>query len=247
LVATACGRVVVMQADGSHVRVLARVSQDVHAIDWSPDSRRLAYSTAGARGGIWTITRSGGRPHLVIRKPGVGRVFWSPRGTQIAFLREWDRTGFTRTRSSEVFVVRLSGSGLRRVAIGSAGEPWSPDGRKLVYSSAQTLYTFELATGVRTSLGDGIEPAWAPAGAAIAFSYYREEDFSNFVGVVRTNGTDRRLLTQGFSPVWSPDGARIAYVGYGASLRIMRRDGTGKRTIGPSLYEGEMYQLDWSR
>src|SRR3712207_3568827 len=75
---------------------------------------------------------------------------------------------------------------------------------------------------------------WSPNGRFVAFTTW------NRIGIIRRDGTGRRLLPrltlQDLSPAWSRDGRRLAFIGnrgcYGCSwLYTVRRDGTGLRRV----------------
>jgi Tol biopolymer transport system component len=240
----------VSSVDGSHVRSLVQFGANnaAYALDWSPDSRRIAFGNAQ---GIWTVGISGShRARLIVRKRGGGQVFWSPRGTHIAFIREPDRFTFEHV---EFNVVRPNGAVLRRVAIGQgccAGLSWSPDDRRLVFSydrdvpgHPKILYLFNLKTRAVRRLGRGIYPSWAPRGGRLVFTNPRR--VQGGVWVSHSDGSGRRFLAYGWSPVWSPDGTRIAFATYGGRLVVMRPDGKGQHTI--AKLPGTILRLDWSR
>ena len=99
---------------------------------------------------------------------------------------------------------------------------WSPDGRRLVYSSQRngidSLYILDLRTRrahrVTHDRSREFAPTWSPDGKLIA---YVSPAFSAFddVYVVRPDGTGRRRLTTSFAdneaPTWSPDSSTILY------------------------------------
>ncbi len=111
------------------------------------------------------------------------------------------------------------------VVIGSPS--WSPDGRRLVFSSIDRtgnndLYLFDLQgerlTKVTNDLYDDRDPAWSPDGGRIAFSSDRTPNgpgggYNLFT--IDTAGTDIRYVTFGRSieqaPAWSPDGRWLAF------------------------------------
>ncbi len=66
----------------------------------------------------------------------------------------------------------------------------------------------------RISFGDGLygTPVWSPRGDLIAFTKVRNEKF--YIGVMRTDGTGERLLTENFyqeAPSWSPNGRLLVF------------------------------------
>ena len=94
---------------------------------------------------------------------------------------------------------------------------WSPDGKKLAYSSdkagTEDLYVQDLATGAEqriTSLpGAEVSAAWAPGGGALAFQDQTGATFT----VELATGTVRPVITALFAPgkpTWSKDGKVIA-------------------------------------
>ena len=98
-------QLLVMNADGSGVRSLARrIAWTVPL--WSPDGRRLAFRRM--RDGnpeLYSVNARGGGLTRLTRHAARERWFsWSPDGTKLAFVRNW-----------EVYVVNADGSGERRL------------------------------------------------------------------------------------------------------------------------------------
>ena len=88
------GRLYVMDADGSNVRVLAE-SLDARGVAWSPDGARLAYGEAAPGSGevrIWVEALDGADPVQIGAVSFGGCTYaykcgltWSPDGTEIGF------------------------------------------------------------------------------------------------------------------------------------------------------------------
>ena len=80
-----------------------------------------------------------------------------------------------------------------------------------------------------------MEPALSPDGRTLAFTrrYGRQLMKSNVYLVDLDNGRIRRLTASGEarSPSWSPDGHQLVFTGPGEALWIVRRDGTGFRSL----------------
>lgn len=134
----------------------------------------------------------------------------------------------------DLYVVRLDGSGLRRITDGPAADTspsWSPDGTRIVFWS--TLAGTSQLTVVdqdgrnRRELPvntqpDGphhvFPPAWSPDGRWLLFESNRDAppaESRSDLYAIRPDGTGlRRVTADGVltaAPSWSPDGRRILY------------------------------------
>ena len=79
------GRLYVVNADGSGVRVL-RDNYEPGGLAWSPDGRSIAY--AGSHDGaarLWVVPRIGGRSLTVAAGHSIEGPVWSPDGRRIGF------------------------------------------------------------------------------------------------------------------------------------------------------------------
>lgn len=128
----------VINADGTHarsVRALAHAWPGAGAPSWSPDGKRLLYSTycwfgncgqppVGAQ--LYTVGLDGKSPRQLTRLSGNALApRWSPDGKRIVFVRN-TRVG----RGGDVYVVGADGKGVRRVTrapdLGARGPDWGP-------------------------------------------------------------------------------------------------------------------------
>jgi TolB protein len=177
-----------------------------------------------------------------------------------------NRIAFVSTVSnvSSVFVRRLDGTGLTRIATGtlSSRVDWSPDGHRLVYAAPGTapnsrnLWIADVDSGTTRmvplpDLPVGVHPAWSPDGTRLVFSGLPVDGVRTLYSV-RTDGTDLRRLTPDAAgevmPVWSPDGTRIAYrrdTPAAQELWVMRTDGSSTQRLATLGSPGYTH-IDWS-
>ncbi|HTU21192.1 MAG TPA: WD40 repeat domain-containing protein, partial [Gemmataceae bacterium] len=116
---------------------------------------------------------------------------------------------------------------------------WSPDGKRLALTAADSVYVWQAETGERIGhykdLTQCCFACWSPNGSRFAVSRYRINQ-SAVVDVVEVGveGEPRRLEDDGLASLaWSPDGntiARIAWGGGGGGGWVRLYDAaTGKR------------------
>ena len=207
---------------------------------WSPDGRRLAFTTtergryeiavADARGRGRRYVASGAQPA------------WSPDGA-LAFVE-----------SGDVFVLRdgEARNVTRTVDDWEASPAWSPDGSRIAFVAAPArggdseLFVINADGTARRQLTDNdygeASPAWAPNGAVLGFTRVQSgEDLRLvlprlFVGALLrsdvrflrlADGADGPLVSDVPEPrleadvAWAPDGQTIAFTRYRArSARI---------------------------
>ena len=130
-------------------------------------------------------------------------------------------------------VERLTYSGGGSRARANAGPAWSPDGRKIAFTSDRDgnseiyvvnadgsgverltyspVEAFPLAGG--GSLGAvAALPAWSPDGQKIAFASNRDGDVGGIYAMnADGSGVERLTYSGDLSPAWSPDGRKIAF------------------------------------
>ena len=131
-----------------------------------------------------------------------------------------------RTGSKELYLCDTDGQGLLQLT--RDGKPaiapnWSPDGRRLVYTSFlkgfPDLYLIELTSGSRSRIANyaGVNTggAFSPDGGSLAMVLSKDGNPDLYVRGV-SGGTPARLTStpkaSEASPDWSPDGQRIVYV-----------------------------------
>jgi len=173
--------------------------------------------------------------------------------TKVAFV--WARNG-----AKELAVMDYDGYNVRQLTYDrsiSVRPRWSPDGRKIVYTSYKNLFPdvleVDLYTGQRKRLasfpGLNTGAVYSPDGQTIALTL--SKDGNPELYTMDAQGGDLRRLTHTrageSSPTWSPDGQTIAYVsdesGVPQVWAINKDGGVATRlTVSPS-YNTEP---DWS-
>jgi TolB protein len=183
----------IMRADGTGVRRITRGPERDIMASWSPDGRWLAFSRLRTEGGepeVWLVRPSGRRAHRLIKGSAPS---WSPNGRWLAF----DAPG-------GVYAVHPDGSGKRLIAAGNIGGlKWSPDGRRIAYTSwsgkAPEVYVARADSSNARRLTrndvDDFDPSWSPDGRKILYTHGREN--AHAVYVMNADGTRRRRLTRG--------------------------------------------------
>jgi Tol biopolymer transport system component len=199
----------------------------INGLVWTPDGRALIYSSnrAGARH-IWKVAASGGTPELV------------PAGeenpTNPAIARQGRLLAYTSTRS-DTNIWRMEVQGTKGASVNSPplklisstrsddSPQYSPDGKKIVFSSARTgaleLWACDAdgSNPVRLTSFGGPHvgtPRWSADGRQIAFDSTAEGHRDIYV-VGLSGGKPRRLTVEPSTdarPSWSRDG-RFVYFG----------------------------------
>ena len=137
---------------------------------------------------------------------------------------------------------------------------WSPDGRRIAFSSIRTAPGNGFAIWVMNADGTGLikltddpigseQAAWSPDGKRIAFMTSR--DFNMEVYVMNSDGSEVMNLSRhpagDEQPAWSPDGRHIAFVSnrdLDIEIYVMNADGTEPRRLTHS--RGMDYEPAWS-
>jgi Tol biopolymer transport system component len=251
-----------VRADGRARRTLIACAErpcEPGAPAYSPDGRRLAYSVPGR---LVVAAADGRDPRVVALPAGLlpSDPQWSPGGRRLAFVGAPAGADGAPTAGGDVWLVRLDGTGLRRltsrgtvtaVTWSSRGEVAFVDERDLYVGGlplVMRIMRLDLRTGAVHVLTRGPVPSdrasapdWSPDGRRLVFesdtragsARHEHLVFGLYVLDVRS-GRLRRIHRADIwppqSPVWSPDATRIAFVEHGV-LRIVSSRGGAVHTL----------------
>jgi dipeptidyl aminopeptidase/acylaminoacyl peptidase len=187
---------------------------------WSPDSRRLAFTSAGH---VHIAERSGGLPRTISDfAAAASSPVWMPDGHGLIVT-------ITRRDADQLLLSDADGRWPQALTDDPTADHWdaqpSPDGRRVAFVcrpfddlNRLDIRLIDLETGAEHGLvGQAKErnwgPRWSPDGGQIAFISQRGGGFDE-IWLVASDGSGLRQLTRlghdCADLAWSPDGKRIA-------------------------------------
>ncbi len=259
------GSVCVVDPDGSNEHCITASDGHEHAVSWSLDRQRMAFTSyRGGRTDLYLMNADGSGITAVTNDSHTERdPAFSPDGTKIAFaLGPYDAT--------DIWVINSDGTGLLQLTHDGKGNQqptWSPEGLQIAFTTARDYEDYDFDIYVMNADGSDERPLfrrdfqdqnadWSPDGSLITFDTHGYDDghFCNSVYVVNSDGTDPQFVACGVQPSFSPDGNEIAYsTWYGlppgselenTDIFVVGVDGSDPRCVSCSIETGAEHP-DW--
>jgi TolB protein len=212
-------------AAGGHVTRLTTHPAEDHGPAWSPDGSMIAFnSDRSGSDQIWRTNVEAGSwgynltqltedtPHNRVNN----FISWSPNGLWIAFEADRDRD------DPEIYLANaVDGTDQRRLTFTRALDEvpsWSPDGRRILFSSdmhddpqsgTYDIYIMDADGSNRKRLtvtpGAASYPSMSPDGKHIVYTYSLRDEDAAEIWIMNADGSgQRRLLEGGSTPRYSP-------------------------------------------
>lgn len=225
---------------------------------WSIDSKKIAYLSSGYDLKLYDIEKKSTEFVTQLTKPYVSGFQWSPDGTKIAYISNRSLSGaldqeeknsnlwlFNLADLSQTPMTQIKDENVNSHFADNQNQiQWSPDSKKIVYSSKRVLdpnhptnYTsniwmidLEQKTDLPiTSLtkAGSWDPQWSPDGMKINYFSIRALDKSNQFTLSNNLWvfnladqshlplTQNEMLDYGRNFSWSPDSSRLSVMRYG--------------------------------
>jgi Tol biopolymer transport system component len=219
----------------------------------TPPARNLrgliAYSTQA--GDLWVMRADGSNRRRVTNTRNPAYDFdpsLSPDGRRVVFRTSRGRYAPdpNGTGVQGIFVIDLDGSHEHQIQPPRGGlfPDWSPDGRRIAFSTLRADGTETIVTadpdGTHvhdTGVAGGECSEWSPDSSRLAYCHHPGSgDFD--VWVMNADGSHQQRLTRAsgrdYPGAWSPDGQRIAFGSqrYGSfDVFVMNADGSDQRRL----------------
>jgi Tol biopolymer transport system component len=208
--------------DGTSITRVTNTSVDESQPTWSPDGQRIAYVSPDADGApraYWVSFDDLLPNRLIFESNSEVDLAWSPRGTWIAF------AGLDENGNSEGLFLR-NPDGVNRLQLSASPDrhpAWSPDGKKLVFTSTrdgdEEIYVMHVgdtgpegqAVRITNNPASDFSPTWSPDSKRVAFISDRND--SRDIFTVSDQGEGVQSLTRNqveeLSLVWGPTGRLV--------------------------------------
>ena len=240
---------------------------------WSPDGRRVAYSSdRSGNFDIWVQPVGGGTPAQITSGPARDwQPSWSPDGRAVAFRSERDGGG--------LYVVSSDGGGERRISTFGYDPRWSPDGKTLLFRDSLDAYVVgqdaagpsRVASEALAGFAGRFRIAWHPDGRRLSVYGTDREHGASFWTIATDGGrrvrsrvapsVARRLQDAGLrlgNFAWSPEGDSLYFEGRSEGTENLWRitvdprslewiGGPERLTTGSSLESGLSLSPDGTR
>jgi eukaryotic-like serine/threonine-protein kinase len=214
----------VVPTSGGESRRLTFDNRLIGGLAWTRDGTRIVFSSnRTGLTSLWEVALSGGTPELVSGAGGDARApSISPRGDRLAYVHTLYHLNIWRTEGQRTKGARSSPQKLIASSRMDAEGEYSPDGKRIVFSSDRSG-SFEIwaanddgSNPVQlTSLGGSStgSPCWSPDGKRIAFDS-RLEGHSDIFILNSEGGAPHRLTTENAEnnvPGWSRNGQWVYF------------------------------------
>jgi TolB protein len=213
----------VIDFDGENLKQITNDKTLNLTPSWSPNGRWLVYTSYSQNNPDLVMVDSlGKKRRTLLRLSGLNAApSWSPVDDRLTLVLSKDENSEVYTLSNNRTLRRLT----RHFNIDTS-PAWSPDGKKIVFTSdrsgrgAPQIYIMDAQHGdkagvKRISFGSSYNdnPAWSPDGDKIAYTARVGRRFQIKIYDLTTKRSTVLTKTSGNNeqPTWSPDGRFIAY------------------------------------
>ena len=235
-------KLAIMDQDGAKTKYLTLGNELVLTPRFNPTNQMVTYmSYFRNMPRVYLLDIETGTQEVVGNFPGMTFApRFSPDGKKVVM-------SFAKDGNSDIYTMDLESRIVERITNHPSidtSPSFSPDGRYIAFNSDrskyQQIYVMDKngKNVKRISFGNGLygTPVWSPRGDLIAFTKLHKGKF--YIGVMRTDGTGERLLTENFyqeAPSWSPNGRVLIFYretktnskGEGFSAKLWSIDLTG--------------------
>lgn len=213
-------RLGMMDYDGhpKSIKYLTDGKSRVYSPRFSPDNKHITYSLGhtGKDVQVYLHNIESGKKDLLSKVEMSSAPRFSPDGNEMLMTLEKGGTAGIYLRN----IASGQMTALTQHDCIDTSPCFCPEQKRIVFTSDRggkpQLYVMDRNGGNvnRISFGGGSysSPVWSPRGDLIAFIKQTGGQF--FIGVMRPDGTDERLITTGYlvdSPAWSPNGRVILF------------------------------------